>query len=119
MFGQNPVGRQVGVMAPSARPDDAPSQRLINFQPCTFAAVEYGDAQGTKHIGVFMHMGGQWYMPPNAETWAQSVRPVAPWLAAQLDQHAGKFESERAPSEAPVPATDSVDVFPTEKKGAA
>lgn len=119
MFGQNPVGRQVGVMAPSARPDDAPTQRLTNFQLCTFAAVEYGDAQGQKHVGVLMHMGGQWYMPPNAETWAQSVRPVAPWLAAQLDEQIARKDESKDAASAPVPATDPVDVFPTEKKGAA
>lgn len=119
MFGQGPVGRQVGVVAPSARPDDAPSQKLLNFQPCFFAAVEYGDAQGQKHTNVLLHMGGQWYMPPNGETWAQSLRPVADWLTRQLNQEFSKVETKGVDAAASVPATDAVDVFPPEKKGAA
>ena len=79
---------------------------LQHFVPTEMFAVQYCDEGGVEHRTVVMRIGGQWYLPPNGEIWAQSLRPLKgdAWLAKQLSE---ALQSHTAP----VPKTDAVDIL--------
>lgn len=109
MFGGPVASRPMGVLVPdNTSTEQAPQQKLVNFSFCQFAAVEFGDAEGRKHSTVLMHMGGQWYFPPNGESWANVLKPAAEWLAKQLNEAA----KNATPADADVPKADAVNVIP-------
>lgn len=83
---------------------------VTHFTPASMFAVQYLDDEGLSHDTVVMHIGGLWYLPPNGEVWARSLRPLKEdtWLAKQLSL-------ARASSAAPLPKVDAVDVLPIEK----
>ena len=73
--------------------------------------VQYVDDAGIEHNTVVMRIGGKWYMPPNGEAWAQTLRPLTrdTWLAKQL----GEAWLTRS---SPVPKADAVDILSSAKK---
>lgn len=102
--------KQVGVLQPSGQPgEQAPAKRVTHCAEVKFYAVRYGSEDGTAHTAVLMKAGDAWYMPPNAEPWSQSLKPLAPWLAKQLSD---QITSQSAPT----PKEDSVDVLAAEGK---
>lgn len=81
---------------------------LSGFMEAKTYAVEYVDDNGDKHITLAMLVGGQWYLPPNGENYAATLRPINKdtWLAKQLDE---RLLSQGAAPNAP--KTDAVDVI--------
>jgi hypothetical protein len=75
-----------------------------------FYAVEYGDAEGSKHRTILMNLGGLWYHASNGEAWANNVKPASEWLTKQLD---AQLKAAAAGSKDEAPKTDAVDVIST------
>ena len=106
MFAQ---GVKNGVMRTGGERTTAPAKKVTGFAKCEMYAIQFGDENGQAHQVVVMRAGNEWYMPPNAEQWAQSLKPLAPWLVKEL---AGQLEAaaQAAPKE------DTVDVLSAEAK---
>jgi hypothetical protein len=81
---------------------------VINVDKCEFVSVWYGDAAGRRINEVLLKVGDDYYAPPNALEWTQSVRQVAGWLAKGIRQH--------LPVDATLAPTDSVQVIQVEEK---
>lgn len=109
MFNNNGV-RPAGVVSTTRPNEAAPTRKLTHCAPAQMYAIEYGDDDGKKHTTVAMCIGGVWYLPPNGEDWARSLRPVPKdsWLEKQLGQ--ARSEDQAAVG-TKVPSTDVVDVL--------
>jgi len=83
---------------------------LKHFVPTETFVVKFTDENAIEHDTVVMRVawpgGPQWYLPPNGEVWARSLRILKDdtWLAKQLSE---AFLARTSP----LPKTDSVDVI--------
>lgn len=80
---------------------------VTGFAKLETFGVEYVDDEGVKHTTVVQNMGGQWYLAPNGENFAASLRPVKAdtWLAKMLDE---RFSGDT--NVGALPRQDAVDV---------
>jgi hypothetical protein len=75
-------------------------------------AVQYVTDDGKQHIGIAQRVGGIWYLPPNGENYAASLRPLKKdtWLSQLLEE---KFRTVNpaaaAATMAAIPKEDAVD----------
>lgn len=99
--------RNQGVLRTGGERDEAPAKKVTNISRAEMFAVRFGDEQGHAHTVVVMKAGNQWYMPPNAEEWSRALKPLAPWLAKDLEQQLAHPDT--------TPPTDTVDVLGAEK----
>jgi hypothetical protein len=109
MFQQNNGLKQVGVLQQGGPNESATPKKITHFAKVETFAVRYGDDGGTAHTVLLLKAGEQWYMPPNAEPYAQALKPIAPWLAKQLTEHLASMN-------APAPKPDTLDVMGAEAK---
>lgn len=101
--------RPTGVVVPQSqlRQQQAGAARTITgFAEAKTYGVEYVDDEGTKHTTIVMLIGGQWYLPPNGENYAATLRPIKAdtWLGKALE------ESKANTNTASLPKADAVDV---------
>lgn len=101
----NNAQRPAGVMKNAPEQQSAPAQSVAHAMPAQFFAVQYGDAQGVQHAALLLKVGETWYMPPEAEKYAASLRPCAKWLADKLTRMVGTAPTSATqglPTEDPV-----------------
>lgn len=81
-------------------------KRLRHMLPAQMFAVQFVDDEGAVHDTVAMRIGGDWYLPPNGETWSASLRRLKgdTWLAQQLGD-------ALLTQTAPLPKNDAVDIL--------
>lgn len=82
------------------------ARAISHFVEAKSYAIEYTDDEGTKHVTIVMRIGGQWYLPPNGENYAATLRPI------RSDNWLGKALTERLLDSTPtaLPKADAVDV---------
>lgn len=103
--------RHVGVRTASEVDNgNAPTQTLVGLQKAEFFAARFGDAYGRAHNVLVMRVGDEWYMPPNSEEYAASLKPVSEWLSKQMKVRAGSPPAEESLKD--LPKEDQVEVLP-------
>lgn len=103
MFNSKPQSRVVVPLQQGRSPDARP-KHLAHAAPVEIVALNYFDDMEKEHTTLAFCVGGKWYMDPEGETWAGRLRPLAPWLLAQV-------EAKRKISTATTSDKDSVDVL--------
>ena len=106
------ANRPVGVMMPQNQISAGRGgpRTLSGFAEAKSYGIEYTDDDGNKHTTIGMYIGGQWYLPPNGENYASTLRPLKSdtWLAKSLEE---RRESDGGSvAGGGVPGQDNVDV---------
>lgn len=100
--------RPTGVVIPASqlRQQAGAPRTVTGFAEAKTYGIEYTDDDGTKHTTVVMNIGGQWYMPPNGENYAATLRPIKAdtWLGKALED--GRLNSNTSS----LPKEDAVDI---------
>lgn len=103
--------RPSGVVIPQGQLSGGkgPPQTLTGFVEMKSYGIEYVDADGNKHTTVAQYGGGRWYLPPNGENYAATLRPLNgdTWLTQLLEE---KRLSEGGTAAGDLPKQDNVDV---------
>ena len=98
--------RTAGVMTPEGQRSGGKGlpKTVSHCIPVETFAVEYVDDAGDVHATIMLKVNGTWYLAPNGENYAKTLKPVGEgsWL--------GKLLSEKTRAAAPVPQADNVDV---------
>jgi len=108
--------RSVGVGIPMGQlsPGTGQPRSVTGYMEMKNVAIEYVDDAGNKHRTVaLLDSSGTWYLPPNGENFAATLKPLAPntWLAQALSKIQEKLKADAAPVDPKdIPATDSVDI---------
>ena len=101
--------RPNGVVLPQSQlsPGTGVPQTLTGFAEAKSYGVEYVDEAGNKHVTVLMRIGDQWYLPPNGENYASTLRQLNKdtWLAKLLTD---RFNNSITAS---LPKEDAVDIL--------
>lgn len=105
-FSQRPQG--VGISQSSLSTGTGTPKTVFHVVEAKSFAVEYTDDAGTKHATVAMLIGETWYLPPNGENYAATLRPAAPWLVEQLNARAGSAADPSTPMSVPDNGVDVV-----------
>ncbi len=100
-------GKQVGVTVPDSQlaPERGPERTVLHAVVGEMVAVQYSDEQGRVRSAVLFKAGDRYYMPPNAEQWAGSLRECSDWLTRGVEAKVVSQKSSEAPKQ------DSVDVI--------
>lgn len=104
------AARPTGVVVPQSQlrqSSTAAPRTVTGFAEAKTFGIEYTDDDGEKHTTVAMCIGGQWYMPPNGENYAATLRPIKSdtWLGKALEE--GRLNTNATS----LPKQDSVDVI--------
>lgn len=115
MFDNNVGNRSVGVGIPMGQlsPGTGSPRTVTGFMIVQNVAIEYVDDAGNKHRTIAMlDSAGTWYLPPNGENFASTLRPLSntTWLAQALTAKLEAMKTQATSSELPVPPEDAVDV---------
>jgi len=111
MFGTTAVsGRNTAVAIPEGQyvQGAATPGSVLNFTEAKTYAVQYADADGRVHTTLMHRINGVWYMAPNGENYASTLRPLS------VDARLSKNLEERFVTEtttATIPKEDAVDVL--------
>lgn len=91
-----------GQLSPQERTE--PNKVLSVMEPAVMIPVRYSDEHGRVHHVVVFKAGNEYYMPPNAEQWAASLRPLRDWMKKGIEA--------QLPGDGPLdaPSQDTVDV---------
>jgi len=105
------AARNTGVVVPpgqNRQQSSGAARTITGFAEAKTYGIEYVDDEGTKHVTIAMFIGGAWYLPPNGENYAATLRPI------KNDMWLGKALEERRLSQntANLPKQDNVDVIP-------
>jgi hypothetical protein len=117
MFDATAGGRSIGVGIPTGQlsPGTGQPRTITGFMELKNVAIEYVDDAGNKHRTIAMlDAHGQWYLPPNGENFAATLRPLAAgtWLAKALSETLNKSRAAAETTDpADVPATDAAPVI--------
>lgn len=113
MFDSSVGARSVGVGIPLGQlsPGTGQPRTVTGFMEMKNVAVEYVDDAGNKHRTVaLLDANGTWYIPPNGENFAATLRPLAPntWLAQKLTEC---LQRATATDKGTVPAEDAAEIL--------
>jgi hypothetical protein len=105
-------GRPNGVVVPQSQLSTgkgAPRQ-LTGFSEAKSYGIEYTDDDGNKHVTIAQYISGSWYLPPNGENYAATLKPLNAdtWLTKLLEE---RRASDGATVAGSLPKSDNVDVI--------
>lgn len=84
-------------------PANVPNNSLLHLVPMEQFAIQYVDGDGQVRTGVVVKVGNAYYIPENAESWTNNLKPATDWLR---DIVKARLESKEA-----VPSSDAVDLM--------
>lgn len=117
MFDNGVGARSVGVGIPTGQlsPGQGQPRTITGFMRLEEYALEFVDDQGTKHRTIAMRdANGTWYLPPNGENFAATLRPLAEgtWLSQELARVREKQQADAVPTDPKdVPAEDAAEII--------
>lgn len=106
--GTNPIALRpqgVGIPKGQTTPQGTGAPKtLLHVAEARHFAIQYADDNGTLHNTIATEVGGVFYLAPNGENYAQTLRPMSGWLTEQMQERVAAHRPT-----APVVSKDDVD----------